>query len=229
MQDSSAKTTKLDAENQLGTRAANMQKRRDQILFCAATIIVNEGVDALKLSRVADMASVTVPTIHNLYGKKQDILNRLTDQVTQWMFEHIEVNANDRMLEGLEAGIERLVKRFSENELYFKAGYLVGERDGLFSRNGKPYLRASKTAIAKFTQLISNGDLRGDIKPLCMAKFVNDSFRVLRSDWIKGHLSIEQFRYQFLWSVYVSLLADATAPFREKLLQRLDVLEANAP
>lgn len=211
------------------TREENMRKRRDNILRSAAQIIVENGVDNLKLTAVAKMADVTVPTIHNLYGKKQDLYDRLVEQVTNWMFEHVEENSSDRQLEQMEAGVERLVSRLEQDEVFFKAGYLVGERSGYFSRDGRPYNQASKISVGKYQALIDSGDLLGDIEPLCMAKFVNDSYRVLRADWMRGNLSLEEFKYQLLWSFYVSLMADASPAFKIVLQDRLEKLNEVKP
>lgn len=205
-----------------------MNKRREVIIASAAKIIVDEGVDALTLSKVAKMANVTVPTVHNLYGKKQDLFERLAERVMSWMFEHVEENASNFFIDQMEASVERLVSRIETHELFFRAGYLVGERTGYFGRTGKPYTLASNKAIKKYEAMIENGDLAGNINPLCMAKFVNDSFRILRTDWMRGHLSLEEFRYQHLWSLYVSLMADATPNFKGVLSERLNRLNAAA-
>lgn len=217
-----------DTSEEMTTRELNMLKRKEDILTCAAQIIVDKGVDALKLATVAKMANVTVPTIHNLYGKKQDIYNTLVEQVTNWMFEHVEENSSDRLLDQMVEGVDRLVSRLKKDELFFKAGYLVGERAGYFSRNGQPYKQASKVSIGKYEALIENGDLLGSINTSCLAKFVNDSYRILRADWMRGHLSLGEFKYQLLWSLYASLMSDASPAFKGELQKRIARLEAIA-
>jgi len=55
------------------TRTENMNKRRAQILERASNIIATKGLEGFTLGVLATEASVTVPTIHNLIGKKSDI------------------------------------------------------------------------------------------------------------------------------------------------------------
>ena len=224
--DASSQTPDLDEG--LSRREQNVQKRREEILKCAADIIVTEGVDALTLSKVAKMANVTVPTVHNLYGKKQDIYNHLVDRVSNWMTEQVTENSADRLLDQMEAGSDRLKCRLEKNELFFKAGFLVGERVGHFGRSDKPYQKASKFTIKKYEAFIKNGDLEGTLNPERMSKFLNDNFRVLRSDWVRGELSLDDFIWQMKWCLYVTLMADATPTFKRVLNKRLDELRACA-
>ena len=209
----------------LSRREQNVQKRREDILKCAAEIIVKEGVDALTLSKVAKMASVTVPTVHNLYGKKQDIYERLAERVSRSLYEHVAENSTDRLLDQIEAGLERLLVRLKNNELFFKAGFLVSERIGRVGGDGGPYKKARKHSLKKYAAFIENGDLEGLISPMFVTKYLNDSFRILCSDWVRGELPFDEFGRQLKWALYVSLLADATPSFREILKERLRGLE----
>ena len=60
------------------TRALNMQKRRETILAQARRVIVEQGFDALNLRDLAQDSGVTVPTIYNLIGNKEELLKALT-------------------------------------------------------------------------------------------------------------------------------------------------------
>ena len=59
------------------TRQANKILRRNRILNIAKHLIASEGLEAFTLSQLADKAGVSVPTIHNLFGKKSDIYQEL--------------------------------------------------------------------------------------------------------------------------------------------------------
>ena len=55
------------------TRQANKKLRRQRILDIAKTLIASQGFEAFTLSQLAREAGVSTPTIHNLFGKKDDI------------------------------------------------------------------------------------------------------------------------------------------------------------
>lgn len=198
-----------------------MQKRRDSILKATALIVVEEGVDSVTLAKVADIAGVTAPTVHNLFGKKQDIFHVMIVQVRTWMFEVISANEEAKSLQDIEDGIVRLFEQLAEQELFFKAGFMVGERCGSFRRDELAYKTATSGAVQKYQHLISTGYLKGNVHPADLAKCMNDTFRLLRGDWIRGHLSLSAFEDRFRWSLYVTLMADAVPDFGACLLERL--------
>ena len=62
-------------------RARNMQKRRARIVTEARRLLARGGFEALNLRDLARQAELTVPTIYNLIGKKDDVLFALAAEV----------------------------------------------------------------------------------------------------------------------------------------------------
>ena len=56
------------------TRQANKKLRRERIFNIAKRLIAAKGLEGFTISELADEAGVTTPTIHNLFGKKSDII-----------------------------------------------------------------------------------------------------------------------------------------------------------
>ena len=59
------------------TRQANKKLRRERIFNLAKRLIAAKGLEDFTISELADEAGVTTPTIHNLFGKKSDIIREL--------------------------------------------------------------------------------------------------------------------------------------------------------
>ena len=59
------------------TRQANKRLRRERIFNIAMRLIAEKGLEDFTISELAEEAGVTTPTIHNLFGKKSDIINEL--------------------------------------------------------------------------------------------------------------------------------------------------------
>ena len=116
------------------TRAANVNKRKHIILERAGDIIATQGVDALTMSKLALAADVTVPTIHNLFGKKADIFERLVIE----MIERVEKALADLVLSdpitASEAFIDKLISLFRANEGLYKAAFVAGENTKIFDQ-----------------------------------------------------------------------------------------------
>ena len=62
-------------------REANMQKRRARVLAAAHQLLAQQGFEGLNVRDVAHLAGVTVPTIYNLIGNKEQLLITLISDV----------------------------------------------------------------------------------------------------------------------------------------------------
>ena len=67
------------------TRQANKKLRREGIFNIAKRLIATKGLDDFTISELAHEAGVTTPTIHNLFGKKSDIIRELVAQLIEEM------------------------------------------------------------------------------------------------------------------------------------------------
>ena len=71
-------------------RSQNMQKRRARILAEARGLLARGGFDAMSLRELARLADVTVPTIYNLVGNKEEVLLALFSEVLDEIESRIE-------------------------------------------------------------------------------------------------------------------------------------------
>ena len=63
------------------TRQANKALRKQRILDEARELIATKGFEAFTLSELAQRAGVSIPTIHNLFGKKQEVFEALCGEM----------------------------------------------------------------------------------------------------------------------------------------------------
>ena len=114
------------------TRQANKELRKQKILSVARNLIADEGFDALTISELAARSGVTIPTVHNLFGKKNDIVlelfRGLVDRIDEALAEPELVDP----IAASEAFIEKLLSLYSSDEAFYRAAFLGGERLGLF-------------------------------------------------------------------------------------------------
>ena len=66
-------------------RQANKKLRRQRILDLAVRLIASDGIEGFTINRLAREARVSTPTIHNLFGKKNDIIKELVSNLIQHM------------------------------------------------------------------------------------------------------------------------------------------------
>lgn len=208
-------------------RARNMQTRRDRILAEARAIVAKGGADALNLRDLAKAAGVTVPTIYNLVGSKEDLLVAL---FRGDLHERIDTSGLTQPLEIAEALAIQTVALFAADEEYYRAAFLAVEHvHRMQSRPqsvtqlyywGDHLLNAGVEACAKA------GLLRGRISPCALAALVKRSFRENLYAWAFGEISLQRFRDEALADLYITLCADAVDTFAPILISKTDAITA---
>jgi len=205
------------------TRTANMNKRRDYILSCAGRIIANEGLEALTLPRLAEDAQVTIPTIHNLLGKKADIFEKLVKELIIKTEQALSQSEISEPIQAAEAFINKLIELFSSNEDLYKAAFIAGEQTKLFDHhlpNGI-FTQALQISIDVCQYAKDKGYLEGLINTEALAEELFGCQRLARHDWVHGYIDLTTYKKQVLRGMYIVFLADATPTYKPQLLKKL--------
>lgn len=209
-------------------RSINMQKRRERILTEARAIIAERGFDAFNLRDLAERSALTVPTVYNLIGNKDDILKALilgafADFETEFR-KHPVVPASE--LPVVITGI--LVEFTSGQEDYFRATALASERidnpQALLGKAG--VLRTSYGNIANklCQEALAANLLRGEISSEMLVEQMVATCQLAFRDWAYRIISIEELRKASLKGFYIPLAADATESFHAEIASRLQAL-----
>ena len=208
------------------TRTANKIKRRQRIIDCAGELIAQDGLDALTLSRLAKKADVTIPTIHNLIGRKDAIYQVLVEQMLDEITAAFEAKDVSDPIVAVETFIDRLLGLFAGNESLYKAAYMAGERKGYFEHDSQTGVFARSVDLAY--QVCQTGRIRGDLEGRIdtrqLANRLFASQRLARQDWVAGYIDLETYRVRVLSGMFVTLCADASPDFKNRLLSRLKTL-----
>jgi len=208
------------------TRTENMNKRRAQILERASNIIATKGLEGFTLGVLATEASVTVPTIHNLIGKKSDIVEHLVKEMVSRTELVLGEQNLDQPIEAVEDFVTRLIKLFSSNQDLYKAAFIAGERLKLFDHamSDNIFHRSLELAKQVVDAAVKKGLLMGRIEADKLAHQIFASHRTARHDWMHGYIDLETYRKQVLAGMFFTLAADASEHYREMLLNKINSL-----
>ena len=202
------------------TRQANKALRKQKILDEARELIATQGFEAFTLSELAQRAGVTVPTIHNLLGKKQDVFEALCGDMVVKVNEAVSGPDLTDPIEAVQAYIERLLGLYQSDEAFYRAAFVAGERTGLFEHQLPSGIFNRSLSIAR--QICQNGldhgYLKGDIDTDWLAEQLFGCQRLARQDWVSGYIDLQRYRTQVLIGMYTIFAADATPAFRKRLL-----------
>lgn len=209
-------------------RALNMQKRRARILAEARHLLTRAGYEAINLRDLARLAEVTVPTIYNLIGNKEEVLIALFSEVLTEIESRITSGHTAVPLAMAEAVVLESIRLFEEDENFYRSAFLAVEYlDQSGSNHGKVaqvYAWGERLTTAGFIACRKARLLRGRIQPARLGELILRSYRTSCRAWAFGQLSLDEFRTCALQDVYITLAADAVDTFQALLQKKIATL-----
>ena len=213
------------AKTLLPDRPSAKENRRARIISEAHRMIGRDGFDGLSLRKLAAAAGVTVPTIYNLIGSKEQILVELFRAWIVQVEAAMDQIEADQPLEIAESIITTAIELIREDEVFFRAAHLAMDRlieargvgvnfQNLGQKAGDMQTRAVRAAQEQ-------GLLRGDIPAETLGRHIYFTYSEASRYWTHGFSDLETFRDVALTGVYTHFLSDAVEAFRPELLKRL--------
>lgn len=203
----------------MGLRQEKVERRRQRILTETRELIARDGVDGWSMRKVADAADVSVPTLYNLFGSKEDIRSAIREAA----FDDLDRVADDdrssgrgvdRVLAVVHRGVDRVVNAADTTRPALLEGYDF--------RKGP---RAVKRLRFALHEAIEDGELRDDLRVDLLVAEGYEGFRRAALLWARGEVGPSGFRARALYSMYLCLLAVATDESRDELLDAVRGLE----
>jgi AcrR family transcriptional regulator len=213
------------------TRQANKELRRQRILDIARDLIATRGLDDFTLKELATRADVSLPTIHNLFGKKYDIFEELCSEMVVRVDTVLSNPDMNDPIEASEAFIDNLLELFRQDEAFYRAAFVAGEKTGLFEHDPKSgiFAKSLQIAVAMCQRAKENGYLQGRVDTHCLAEHLFGSQRLARQDWVAGYIDLDRYRSQVLLGMCLIFAADATPDFHRRLRGTINELNRNSP
>lgn len=218
------------------TRTRNKEARRQRILDAARDLIAKGGVDAMTTRGLAAAAEVTVPTIYNLVGSRNEVIEAIVRDDFEQVWARLEF---DRSISPL-AMFERIVavaydyvvaSPDTHRALAIAADQLAGSQPSQ-SQFAQTMLHAENrsAAMAEAACEAALGDnlLRGNICAKTLGLQMYTTWRGPFRDWAYGAIDAEEMRRRQLRGFYLTLAADAADAFREELVRKAAALESSS-
>ena len=206
------------------TRQANKKLRRERIFNIAKSLIAAKGLEDFTISELADEAGVTTPTIHNLFGKKSDIIKELVSNLIEQM-QGISRDPPIDPIENAKFFVDNVVVVFEQDTDFYRAAFMSAEQVRLFDPRIPDGLfqRAQQLAAPK-KEWYESGLFLGNIEPSTIMKRVHNSNRLGRIDWVSGYIDLNQFRHQVLESILLVYASDASPELHVRLSEEINGL-----
>ena len=170
------------------TRQANKELRKQRILEEARNLIASKGFESFTLSELASKAGVSIPTIHNLFGKKQEVLEALCGEMIERVNETVTSPDHADPIEAIEAFIDSLLALYRSDEAFYRASFLAGDHTGLFEHQlpSGIFKRGLSIARQMCQDAVDNGYIEDSISLDWLAEQLFGCQRLARQDWVKS-------------------------------------------
>ena len=206
------------------TRQANKKLRRERIFNIAKRLIAAKGLEEFTISELADEAGVTTPTIHNLFGKKSDIIRELVSNLIEQMQGNV-LNPPIDPIENAKFFVDNVVATFEQDTDFYRAALMSAEQVRLFDpRIPDGLFQRAQRVAAPRKDWYEAGLFLGNIEPSTIMKKVHNSNRLGRIDWVSGYIDLIQFRHQVLEGILLVYASDASPEFHVRLSEEINGL-----
>jgi hypothetical protein len=208
------------------TRQANKKLRREGIFNIAKRLIATKGLEDFTISELASEAGVSTPTIHNLFGKKSDIIKELVSNLIEQM-QGIAFNPPIDPIENAKFFIDNMVAAYEQDTDFYRAALMSAEQVRLFDPRIPDGLfqRAQQLATPR-KEWYESGLFLGNIEPKAIMKRVHNSNRLGRIDWVSGYIDLNQFRHQVLEGILMVYASDASPELHARLSEEINGLNS---
>ena len=208
------------------TRQANKKLRRERIFNIAKRLIAEQGLEDFTISKLAEKAEVTTPTIHNLFGKKSDIIKELVSNLIEEM-QSITLNPPIDPIENTKFFVNSVVDTFEKDINFYRAALMSAEHLRLFDpRIPDGLFQQAQQLAAPRKEWYERGLLLGNVEPSIIMKRVHDSNRLARIDWVLGYIDLNQFRHKATKGILLVYAADASPDLHVLLIEEINRLNS---
>ena len=209
------------------TRQANKKLRRERIFTIAKRLIAEKGLEDFTISELAEEAGVTTPTIHNLFGKKSDIIKELVSNLIEEMQNIFLHNPPIDPIENAKFFIDSMVAAYEQDTNFYRAALMSAEQVRLFDpRIPDGLFQRAEQLAAPRKEWYESGLFLGNIESSTIMKRVHSSNRLGRLDWVRGYIDLNQFRHQVQEGILMVYASDASPELHARLSEEINGLNS---
>lgn len=219
------------ADGTMGRREANVAARRQRILESARALLQEAGPEGLSMRKLARQAGLSVTTLYNLLGSREQILQALIKDSVQ----RLEEPAPDarptrdplrRAVRAMEGILQYVIDNGDLLRPLIVADFRTGSWSRLAQQDEAAHFKSSKEAVrAAITEALDHGQLRNVVGLDFLEVQLHVGWELALDLWAFGVLDDEAFRLKSLSGFYVTLLAFAEPDVRSGLEKELRGLE----
>lgn len=211
-----------------GLRERNLEERRQQILRAARVLLSRGGLGALSMRKLAEEASLSVNTLYNLWGTREEILRALTLDARSRMAAAISVEpAIADPVEHCRVRVATSVRAMCHEHEFFRP-MILAWLEGEIAGQPSP-VEPMAYSIQAMAQIIhaarADGLLECPMKPEQVAWQIQHGVQFAQVQWALGRIDDVHFEARALYSVNLAFLGLVDQDRQAEIRTRLKGLE----
>jgi AcrR family transcriptional regulator len=202
-----------------------MQARRERALDAALELIGSDGIDRLSMRRLATRAGLSVQTLYNLFGSREDILIGLAHRFAADVESLIAEDAGiDDPIDRLRAMFSQAIARLAAQASTYRPMLLALFRGTARSpeRMASVWERLASMGEPLLHEAAERGQLRSGFSARALTAHTLESYAWNLQQWADGFIDHRDLEVRTLHGVVLSLLAVASDDARPRLLRELE-------
>ena len=207
------------------TRQANKKLRRERIFTIAKRQIAAKGLEEFTISKLAEEAGVSTPTIHNLFGKKDDIAQELIEELILALQNIMSKPVFDDPVKSAVFYVDSIIEMYEGKEDFYRSAYMACEKAGMFEDRESVdsfYQQSINLAELCCKGALKHGFLLGNIDTTVLTRELYDCHRSGRQDWVIGYINLNEYRDQVLESMLMIYAADASPECHKRIISEIN-------
>ena len=201
-----------------------MAERRARIVAAAQGIIGERGYAALTMRDLARASRVTVPTIYNLIGSKEEVLVAAVADRTQHYVARLTASAALPPCKRVLAIVDAVVDEFLDAPHYYRAMLgLIYASPAAASLRVRTSREVQQPLAGALEELAAAGELASWANPHALANQIESLAQVASLRWATGGISDEKMRVSTTYATALLLLGVCSGGSRallEKVARR---------
>lgn len=217
-----------DKESTAGLRERNVEVRRQQILQAARVLLSRGGLAALSMRKLAEEASLSVNTLYNLWGNREEILRALTLDARDRMEPSLPKNASpDDPIDYCRSLVRATVRETCRQHEFFRP-MILAWLEGEIAGHPSP-VEPMAHSIHILSQVIRTARKRGflerPLKPEQVAWQIHHGAQFASIQWALGRIDDAHFEARALYGLNLAFLGLVPEEHRPEIRTKLMGLE----
>jgi len=194
------------------------EERKQRILEVARDLIADRGYEGVTMRDLADASLVSVPTLYNLFGGKQELLFAAVESYFLELLKGAEQGGRDEGLPQLISLVEMIGREMQQRAAYARS--LMRFFGGRPETGGLHEFVARKLTdelVVALEQMQSERQLADWVEPQVLGERLSSHFIITSFEWASGYLTDPGMRSALLYGLGMMLLGVARGQGAEEL------------